>query len=68
MTEQETDDIVFVDRVVRCCDCGCSFVFSSGEAAYYWSKSLSSPPKRCKPCRELRKTTIVPGREVHDGD
>jgi len=49
----------FQDKVLRCCECGESFVFTSGEQAYYHSKSLSEP-KRCKPCRELRKRTILP--------
>ena len=54
----------FRDKVLRCCDCGESFSFMAGEQAYFWSKSLSTP-HRCKPCRELRKRTILP-REVRD--
>lgn len=53
-------DVVFCDKVLSCCDCGKSFVFTAGEQAYYWSKGLSEP-KRCKPCRELRKRTLNPG-------
>ena len=48
----------FQDKVLRCTDCGRSFVFTSGEQAYYKSKGLSEP-KRCKPCRDLRKRTII---------
>ncbi|MFO7773448.1 MAG: zinc-ribbon domain containing protein [Dehalococcoidia bacterium] len=65
METQEKDDTnIFKDRVLRCVDCGCSYTFRSGEQAYFHSKGLSEP-KRCKACRELRRTTIVPGREVN---
>jgi hypothetical protein len=49
----------FQDKVIHCCDCGQSFVFTAGEQAYFQSKLLSKP-KRCKPCRELRKRTLIP--------
>ncbi|HUW45634.1 MAG TPA: zinc-ribbon domain containing protein [Dehalococcoidia bacterium] len=55
----------FRDKVIRCCDCGQSFIFTAGEQAYYYSKQLSEP-KRCQACRDLRKRTILP-REVRDG-
>jgi hypothetical protein len=53
----------FKDKVLRCCDCGESFVFTAGEQTYYASKGLSEP-KRCKACRELRKRTLIPDPEV----
>lgn len=49
----------FQDKVLRCCDCGESFVFTGGEQAFFYSRSLSEP-KRCKACRELRKRTLLP--------
>ena len=57
----------FIDETLRCCDCGESFVFTSGEQSYFYSKGLSIP-KRCAPCRELRRRTIHPGPEVRDGN
>ena len=51
------------DRVLHCFDCGQSFVFTAGEQAFFQSKSLSEP-KRCRPCRELRKRTLIPDPEV----
>lgn len=48
---------VFIDKVLRCCDCGESFVFTAGEQGYYHSKGLTQM-RRCKPCRELRKRTL----------
>jgi hypothetical protein len=56
---------VFKDKVLTCCDCGCSFVFTSGEQAYFHSKGLSQP-KRCPECRKRRKLSIVP--DVTDND
>jgi hypothetical protein len=56
----------FQDKVLKCCDCGESFIWTAGEQAYYYSKQLSQP-KRDKACRELRKRTILP-QEVRDGD
>jgi len=55
---------VFRDKVLRCYDCGCSFVWTAGEQSYFASKGLSGP-KRCKPCRELRKKTLNLGAEVN---
>jgi len=46
-----------------CLDCKNTFVFSSGEQAYYQSKALSQP-KRCRECRERRKATLVPDSAV----
>jgi hypothetical protein len=57
----------FKDEVLRCCDCGESFIFSAGEQAFFASKGLSEP-KRCKPCRELRKRTLIPANEGVSND
>jgi len=57
----------FRDKVLHCYDCEHSFVFTAGEQAYFQSKGLSEP-KRCKPCRELRKRTLIPDpKEVWNG-
>jgi hypothetical protein len=56
----------FRDKVLRCCDCEQSFIFTAGEQAFYFSKGLSEP-KRCRPCRELRKKTLIPDLEVRHG-
>jgi hypothetical protein len=51
------DRTYFVDTTRSCCDCGKSYAWTAGEAAYYDSKGLT-PPKRCPACRELRRRTI----------
>jgi hypothetical protein len=58
----QTDKKEFRDKILICCDCGNRFIFTAGEAAYYFSKGLSEP-KRDKPCRELRKQTLIPDTE-----
>lgn len=42
------------DTTVKCKECGTEFEISESEQAFYTKKSLQLP-KRCKPCRELRK-------------
>ena len=42
------------DLEIACQDCGETFVFTAAEAEFYKKRSLSAPPKRCKPCREAR--------------
>jgi CxxC-x17-CxxC domain-containing protein len=45
----------FVDRQIACMDCGQPFVFTAGEQEFYERKGFREEPKRCKPCRDLRK-------------
>ena len=46
------------DETLICVDCGKAFDFTAGEQEYFASKGLSTP-KRCKPCRQLRRKTLV---------
>lgn len=46
----------FQDRVLNCCDCRQDFTFTAGEQEFYERKGFKEIPKRCKPCREQRKT------------
>ena len=61
------DQIDSVDKVLTCLDCGREFTFASGEQRYFWAKGLSEP-KRCKPCRVLRKRSLVSITEEHSGN
>ena len=61
------DKIDFVDEELTCLDCGREFTFASGERRYFWAKGLSEP-KRCKPCRMLRKRSLVSIEEEHNGN
>lgn len=42
------------DQYLRCCDCGRDFVFSVRDQEFFKSKGFN-PPRRCKPCRDLKK-------------
>jgi len=50
-------DMIFTDKTLTCADCGQDFIFTEGEQKYFWSKGLSEP-KRCKPCRMLRRRSM----------
>lgn len=52
------DIINFKDKYLTCQDCGNTFSFEPGEQAFYLSKGLAEP-KRCRTCRQRRKTTLV---------
>lgn len=47
-------DDEFKDKTIECVDCHASFVFTAGEQKHFQSKNLHEP-KRCKPCREVRR-------------
>ena len=51
-------NVVFTEKKFTCADCGQEFFFEVGEQEFFWSKGLAEP-KRCKPCRMLRKRSIV---------
>ena len=41
----------FIDRTLRCVDCGEEFVFSAGEQLFFHDKQFVNDPKRCKTCK-----------------
>ena len=46
----------FQDRPLQCLDCKNEFLFTAGEQEFYDRKGFKEIPKRCKPCRDQRKT------------
>lgn len=44
----------FVDRVLKCADCGSEFVFTAGEQLFFHDKQFKNDPKRCKNCKAKR--------------
>ena len=46
----------FQDRPLQCLDCKNEFIFTAGEQEFYDRKGFKEIPKRCKPCRDARKT------------
>jgi len=46
----------FEDKELQCSDCGATFVFSAEEQEFFQSRGYTNEPKRCKPCRDTRKS------------
>jgi CxxC-x17-CxxC domain-containing protein len=44
----------FVDKVLKCADCGSDFVFTAGEQLFFFDKQFKNDPKRCKTCKAKR--------------
>ena len=44
----------FVDRTLKCADCGSEFVFTAGEQLFFHDKQFKNDPKRCKNCKSKR--------------
>jgi hypothetical protein len=44
-----------VDKSIQCSDCGATFVFTAGEQEFYATKGFTHEPKRCSPCRQVKK-------------
>jgi len=44
----------FVDRLLKCSDCGQEFVFTAGEQLFFHDKQFKNDPKRCKLCKAKR--------------
>jgi len=44
----------FLDRVLKCVDCGNEFVFAAGEQLFFHDKQFKNDPKRCKNCKAKR--------------
>jgi len=44
----------FVDRTLKCVECGKDFIFTAGEQLFFHDKQFSNDPKRCKDCKNKR--------------
>ena len=44
------------DKKMVCSDCGEEFFFTVQEQEFYREKGFSNEPKRCKPCRQKKKS------------
>jgi CxxC-x17-CxxC domain-containing protein len=55
----------YVDRILKCADCGQDFVFTAGEQLFFNDKQFKNDPKRCKTCKGKRAgRSERPGRTV----
>ena len=44
----------FLDKTLKCADCGNDFVFTAGEQLFFHDKQFRNDPKRCKVCKLKR--------------
>ncbi|MGI4827576.1 MAG: zinc-ribbon domain containing protein [Janthinobacterium lividum] len=44
----------FVDRMLKCSDCGNDFIFTAGEQLFFLDRQFKNDPKRCKLCKAKR--------------
>ena len=44
----------FVDRILKCSDCGNDFIFTAGEQLFFLDRQFKNDPKRCKLCKAKR--------------
>jgi len=44
----------FIDRVLKCTDCGAEFVFTAGEQLFFHDKQFKNDHKHCKQCKAKR--------------
>ena len=46
----------YLDKSITCVDCGKPFVWTAGEQEFYAQKGFTNEPKRCKPCKAMKKS------------
>ncbi len=44
----------FLDRALKCSDCGNDFIFTAGEQLFFFDRQFKNDPKRCKLCKAKR--------------
>jgi len=47
----------FVDKVLKCGECGEEFIFTAGEQVFFQDKQFKNDPKHCKQCKAKRART-----------
>jgi len=48
----------FIDKILKCSDCGNDFVFTAGEQLFFHDKHFKNQPKRCKTCKSKRVAVL----------
>jgi CxxC-x17-CxxC domain-containing protein len=49
--EKEGNPMSFVDKSIKCSDCGADFPFSTSEQEFFAEKGYANDPTRCRLCR-----------------
>jgi CxxC-x17-CxxC domain-containing protein len=47
--------MTYTEKSLQCSDCGKSFAFSTEEQEFFATKGFTNEPKRCSPCRSVRR-------------
>lgn len=55
---------MYADKTMTCKDCGSEFIFTAGEQEFYAERGFVNEPQRCKSCRDARKNSSRPEREM----
>jgi len=45
----------YVDKTLKCLDCGADFIFSASEQEFFAAKGFTNEPGRCPDCRAARR-------------
>jgi len=48
----------FEDKSIQCSDCGITFTFSIREQEFFQTKGFTNEPRRCSPCRQIKKAQV----------
>jgi len=56
---------MFQDKPLICKECGAEFIFTAGEQEFYAERGFQNEPQRCKVCRDSRKSSGRPQKEMH---
>ena len=57
---------MYQDKVLQCRECGCEFIFTASEQAFYAERGFENLPGRCPECRRTRKAAARGPREMYD--
>lgn len=55
---------MYADKTLKCKECGADFIFTAGEQEFYAERGFVNEPQRCKICRDARKSSARPEREM----
>ncbi len=60
--------MALADKTIVCADCGAEFIFTAGEQEFFATRGYVNEPKRCQPCRSVRRSEVRTGGGFGDGN
>ncbi|NLU47030.1 MAG: zinc-binding protein [Syntrophomonadaceae bacterium] len=55
---------MFEAKIIVCQDCGREFIFTAGEQEFFAEKGFENEPKRCRECRNQRRSNSRTGNRA----